>query len=117
MQETNQRRILGSSYEEMRNAHDLSSYCHQAEVKGIPSWIRRCSDRLIYLLEDTTLRFEETPTPFFQDVASLYCRRTRGLCSRSIVLAFVHIFPKEKEQSQCTILFCSLETRLLNPPR
>ena len=87
----------------MRNAHELSPYCQRIEVKGIPSWIGRCSDRLIYVLQNTTLRFEETPTPFFRDITSLYCRRTRGLHSRSIVLAFVHIFSKHKEQSQCTI--------------
>ena len=101
----------------MRNAQELSSYCQQAEVKGIPSWIRRCSHRLIDVLQNTTLRFEETRTPFFRDISSLYCRRTRGLYCRSIVLAFVHIFPKQEEQSQCTIQFCSLGTRPLNPPR
>ena len=101
----------------MRNAHELSSCLQQAEVKGIRSWIGRYSDRLIYVLQNTILRFEETPTPFFQDTTSLYCRRTRGLHSPSIVLSLLHIFPKQTEQSQCTIQFCSLEKRPLNPPR
>ena len=80
-------------------------------MKGIRTWIRRCSDRLIYVLQNTTLRFEETPTPFFRDITSLHGKRTRGLHSRSIVSAFVHIFSKHKEQSQCTIEFCPLEAR------
>ena len=79
----------------MRNARELSFYCQQAEVKGIPSWIGQYSECLIYVLQNTTLRFEETPTPFYRDITSLYCRRTRGLFSRWIVLAFVHIFPKQ----------------------